>query len=367
VTFFPVTGLLRRLCHGRSWGVLLIAGFALVACGGNTGTGSTASEKTIAVFLSNGGDPYFQNKSYGYIKAQNDLKNVKVQLFDAGGYENSTRQIQQVENAIQRHVSAIVLTPVDSHALCGAIKEAQTAKIPVVVDDIMSACDSPVAVGISENSVHVGFAECKYMADKLGGTGGIVMEKGPAGAGIAIDRANGCHDALKAYPNIKVLGEQFGPSNIETGTKLTEDFVTAFGHQIKAIYTFGAVTGLGAANALKSAGFKPGEVRLATIDYHPEVLKYMDQGWIDGTIPAQPVRLAYLTTVFANLLADGKPVDGTVTLPDGKTATGKTGLDKCCTVRLYTEDEYVVDASNKAQYNASNAVAPANWKPPLQG
>ncbi len=371
MTVNPRAGL-KALGRRGLWGVLLFVSLVLVACGSaaSGGTGQGASQKTIAVFIPNGGDPYFQNKSYGYIKAQNALTNVKVQLFDAGGYSNATVQIQQVENAIQRHVSAIVLSAVDSHALCVAIKEAQDAKIPVVADDIMPACDAavaaPVAAGISENSVHVGFVECKYMADKIGGTGGIVMEKGPAGAGIVIDRAEGCHQALKAYPNIKILGEQFGPSDIITGTTLTENFVTSFGHQIKGIYTFGAVTALGAANALKAAGFKPGDVHLATIDYHPEVLKYMDQGWIDGTIPAQPVRLAYMTTVFANLLADGKSVDGAVSLPDGKSITGKLGVDKCCTVRVYTGDEYVVDSSNKAQYNSANAVAPNGWKPPLQ-
>jgi ribose transport system substrate-binding protein len=349
---------------------MLIALIALttVACGGGGAAITPAgNEKTIAVFLSNGGDPYFQNKSYGYIKAQKDLKNVKVQLFDAGGYENSTKQIQQVENAIQRKVSGIVLTPVDSHALCSVMKEAADQKIPVVADDIMPACDTKVPAGISENSVHVGFAECEYMAKKIGGQGGIVMEKGPAGAGIAIDRAEGCHQALKIYPGVKILGEQWGPSNIETGTKLTENFVTSFGHQIKAIYTFGAVTSLGAANALQSAGFKPGDVVMATIDYHPEVLKYMDQGWIAGTIPAQPVRLAYLTTAYVNLLANGKSVSGHLTLPDGKSITGKEGVDNCCQVRVFTEDEYVVDSSNLKQYDSSNAVAPAGWKPPLQG
>lgn len=359
----------RAVMRIRLVGALLAsATLAAAGCGGG-GAGITpaGNQKTIAVFLSNGGDPYFQNKSYGYIKAQKALGNVRVQLFDAGGYENSTKQIQQVENAIQRKVSGIVLTPVDSHALCSVMKEASDQKIPVVADDIMAACDQKVPAGISENSVHVGFAECDYMAKKIGGQGAMVMEKGPAGAGIAIDRAEGCHQALKNYPGIKILGEQWGPSNIETGTKLTENYITSFGHQIKSIYTFGAVTSLGAANALQAAGFKPGEVVMATIDYHPEVLKYMDQGWIAGTIPAQPVRLAYLTTVYANLLANGKSVTGTVTLPDGKTITGKQGVDNCCDVRVYTEDEYVVDASNQKQYDPANAVAPSGWKPPLQG
>jgi ribose transport system substrate-binding protein len=319
--------------------------------GENGGSGS--GRPTIAVFLSNGGDPYFQNKSYGYIQAEKDL-GVNVELFDAGGYENVEKQIAQVEDAIQRQVDAIVLTPVDSTALCGPTQEALDAGIPVVADDIMLACDFKVPAGVSENSVNVGYQECKYMVEKIGGEGNFVMLKGPSGAGIAIDRVKGCKKALSEHPGTKILAEQWGPSNIETGNNLMDDFIAAHGESIDAVFTFGAITALGAVNALQSAGFKPGDVSIATIDYHPEVLSYMDEGWIDGTIPAQPVRLAYLATEQAAKLAQDQE------------AAGKEGVDPCCDKRLYTKDEYVVDESNIDDYDPSNAVAPEGWSPPLQ-
>jgi ribose transport system substrate-binding protein len=321
---------------------------------GSEGTsGSEQGRQTVAVFLSNGGDPYFQNKSYGYVQAGKDL-DANVELFDAGGYENVEKQIAQVEDAIQRGVDAIVLTPVDSTALCGPTQEALDAGIPVVADDIMLSCDFKVPVGVSENSVNVGFQECKYMAEKIGGEGNFVMLKGPSGAGIAIDRVDGCKKALSEYPGIDVLAEQWGPSNIETGNNLMDDFIAAHRENIDAVFTFGAITALGAVNALQSAGFEPGQVSIATIDYHPEVVGYMEEGWIDGTIPAQPVRLAYTATEQA------------VNLAGGDEARGKEGVDPCCEKRLYTKDEYVVDSSNIDQYDPSNAVAPDGWSPPLQ-
>jgi ribose transport system substrate-binding protein len=316
--------------------------------------GAEAGDMTVAVFLSNGGDPYFQNKSYGYIQAEEDL-GENVELFDAGGYENVEKQIAQVEDAIQRGVDAIVLTPVDSTALCGPVEEALDAGIPVVADDIMLACDFTVPVGVSENSVNVGYQECKYMADKIGGEGNFVMLKGPSGAGIAQDRVEGCQEALAEHPGISVLAEQWGASNIETGNNLMEDFLAAHGKKINAVFTFGAITALGAVNALQSAGFQPGDVSIATIDYHPEVLSYMEDGWIDGTIPAQPVRLAYTSTEQAVKLARGEVADG------------DEGVDPCCEKRLFTEDEYVVDQQNIDEYDPSNAVAPEGWSPPLQG
>lgn len=315
--------------------------------------GEGAEELTVAVFIANGGDPYYQNKSYGYVQAAEEL-GVKVELIDAGGYENVEKQISQVEDAIQRDVDAIVLTPVDSTALCGPVQEALDADIPVVADDIMLACDFQVPVGVSENSINVGYQECKYMVEKTGGEGNFVMLKGPSGAGIAVDRAEGCQKALDESPGTKVLAEQWGESNIETGANLMDDFIAAHGKDIDAVYTFGAITALGAVNALQSAGFSPGDVSIATIDYHPEVLSYMEDGWIDGTIPAQPVRLASLS------------IEQAVKLARGEEADGEEGVDPSVEKRLYTEDEYVVDMDNIDEYDPSNAVAPEGWSPPLQ-
>lgn len=336
--------------------LLAVATVAVSACGLNRDEGgSGASKKEIAVFIPNGGDPYYQNKSYGYIKAARELGNIDVQLFDSGGYENIEKQISQIEDAIQRDVDAIVLTPTDSRAVCDSIAQALDAGIPVVADDVMPTCDRKVPLGVSEDSVNVGSNECKYLAESIGGNGGIVLLKGPPGAKIAIDRVKGCKDSLKKYPNIKILAEQWGPSNIETGSNLMDDFLAAHHGNIDAAYTFGAVTALGAVNALKSAGQRPGQVKLATIDYHQEVLRYMKQDWIEGTIPAQPVRLAYLTATSAAALADKKPIKG------------KAGVDSCCEKRLYTGDENMVRLKDLDTFDTSNAVAPEGWKPPLQG
>jgi ribose transport system substrate-binding protein len=330
--------------------VLLMLGM-LGACSPRGRGAEGEGEERIAVFISNGGDPYFQNKSYGYQLADEELEDAVVEVYDAGGYENITRQVNQLEDAVQRGVDGIVLTAVDATALCGTIEETLDAGIPIVVDDVLPACDFPVPAGISENSVNVGYQACKYMAEEIGGDGGFVMLNGPSGAKIAQDRAQGCKNALSEYPDIELLAEQWGPSNIETGTTLMEDFVSAHGQEIEAAYTFGAVTGLGAANALQAAGFEPGEVVLVTIDYHPEVIEYMEDGWIEGTIPAQPVVLAREAVEMAVQLARGEEPDG------------ERGIDPCCEIRRYTADEYVVDMDNIDEYDSSPAVAPDDWQP----
>jgi inositol transport system substrate-binding protein len=337
--------------------VALVAVVSTTGCGRGRdeegGASGSKQQPTIAVFIPNGGDPYFQNKSYGYIKAAREL-GVKVQLFDAGGYANAEKQIQQMEDAIQRKVDGMVVSATDSKAVCTSVKEAMDAGIPVVGDDILPTCDRKIPFGISENSVKVGYNNCNFTAERLNGKGNIVMVKGPPGAEIAIKRANGCKQALKKYPGIKVIDEQFNDSNIDASSRLMDDFISAHGKSIDAAYSFNAVNGLGVINALKSAGFKPGDVDVTTIDYHPAVLQYMKNGWVSGTVPAQPVRLAYEAVKAASDLAAKRPVQG------------ESGIDPCCEKRTYTADDDVIDTEHLSNWDSSNAVAPKGWKPPLQ-
>lgn len=348
---------------------VFVASLLLTACGGaaespedgstapapdDSGAGEAPAEaKTIAVFVSNGGDPYFQNKSYGYSLADEALEGFDVEVFDAGGYENIEGQIAQVEDAIQRGVAAIVILPVDGVALCDPIKQAMDAGIVVVLDDSMLSCDYTVPAGISENSVRVGYNQCVYLAEAIGGAGGIALMKGPSGAGIAQERAQGCLDALAEYPDVEILDEQWGASNIEAGTTLMEDFLTAYGDELKAAYAFGAVTAMGAANALEAAGKQPGDVKLVGIDYGSEVLTYVEAGWIDGIIPAQPVYLARDAVLIAAALVNGESIAD----------RGEAGIDPCCDIRAYTGDDGVFDREALKTYDPSAAVAPEGWRP----
>jgi ABC-type sugar transport system substrate-binding protein len=133
-----------------------------------------------------------------------------------------------------------------------------------------------------------------------------------------------------------------------------DDFLSAHGDNIDAAYNFNAVNALGVVNALQSAGYKPGDVEVTTIDYHPEVLDYINEGWVSGTVPAQPVRLAYEATRAAFNLQAKKPVGG------------KPNIDPCCEKREYTADDEVVDKAELSEWDSSDAVAPEGWTPPLQ-
>ncbi|MCL6451570.1 MAG: sugar ABC transporter substrate-binding protein [Acetobacteraceae bacterium] len=334
--------------------LLLVASLFLTACAKKEAAPGTAPQEpekkkvTIAVCISNAGDPYFQNKSYGYIEAEKQLEtrypeyDVVVELYDAGGYEFSEKQIAQVEDAIQRKVDAIVLTCTNREALVPVINKAMAAGIKVVNDDVL--VKTATTIEISENSYNVGLSVADFIARRLNGQGGVVMLKGPGGADLFMERARGAHDEFARYPGIKILAEQWHPQNIVEARRIMEDYIQAHGKNIKGVYAGGAVASMGAAEALKAAGFKPGEVVIASVDIHDEDMKYMREGWITGLVPCQPVKLARMSVMYAFKAVRGEPVPK----------------------KIYTSDEMVVDLERLATFDLSDCMAPAGWKPPLR-
>ena len=167
------------------------------------------------------------------------------------------------------------------------------------------------------------------------------MLLGPPGADIAQERAKGAIECFEKYSGINILDKQWHPSNMSDALKKMEDFIQAYGEDIDAVYTFGCVTAFAAAQALESAGYKPGDVVIATIDLHSEVIKYMEEGWITATIPCQPIKLARSAVLYAAKAVQGEKIPK----------------------RIYTGDEIIITIENLKNFDTSDAMVPEGWKP----
>lgn len=329
-----------------------VAAVSLLLISGSMFSTATAQEKktvTVVVLLPNGGDPYYQNKSYGYILgktlAEQKYSNitVNVELFDSGGYEFSDKQISQMENALQRKVSAIVLTAANGQALIPVSKRALAAGIPVINDDVLLQSDD-VTMKISENSLNVGRMLADFLIRRLGAKGNVVMLKGPAGADLFIQRAKGAKDEFARYPGMKVIGEQWHPSNIVEATRVMENFLQAHGQKISAVWTGNTTQACAAGRVLKQAGWPASKILTVGADLHDEALRCLNEGLLSGILPAQPVKLARLSVVYAVDAVMGNKVPK----------------------RVYTTDEFVLTKGTIGTFDMSDAAAPKGWKPPLK-
>src|SRR3954468_13014519 len=94
---------------------------------------------TIAVIPKGTTHEFWKSINAGAIKAQRELKDKghDIEIIWKGPLREDDRdqQIQVVENFTARHVSAIVLAPLDSQALVAPVNRAVAAGVPVVIFD----------------------------------------------------------------------------------------------------------------------------------------------------------------------------------------------------------------------------------------
>ena len=259
--------------------------------------------KEIAVMLPAAGDPYFKLKACGYMEAGKQA-GYDVKIYDAGGYGNLNRQVSQIQDVIQRRVAGIVLVPASSDGTVPAVEQAIAAGIPVVNDGIATH-SSKVSGFVGEPSYVMTELLAAYVVNRLGGKGDVAMLSGPGGLDLTKLRVNGFKDYLAKFPKMKVVAEKFTSTSSGDALNTMQDFLQSHPN-IKAVYTFNGPVAIGAVQALRAAGKKPGEVLVVTTDMEVETERMIKEGWIQATVVSQPVTMAKLAVEHAIDAAEKK-------------------------------------------------------------
>ena len=95
--------------------------------------------------------------------------------------DNVDEQIEMVEQVLKDRPDAVVFIPVDDVAMIDSVKKLNAAKIPVVLASNPLPGDFVSYVGADD--FEIGYRQARYLFDKLGGKGRIVIIEGvPVGA-----------------------------------------------------------------------------------------------------------------------------------------------------------------------------------------
>jgi ABC-type sugar transport system substrate-binding protein len=297
------------------------AGLALTS----TPPAAAQAHKEIAVLLPAAGDPYFKLKACGYLEAGKQA-GYDVKIYDAGGYGNLDRQVSQIQDVIQRKVSGIVLVPASSDGTVPVVEQAVAAGIPVINDGIATHSDKATGF-VGEPSYVMTELLASFVADKLGGKGEVVMLSGPSGLDLTKLRVNGFKDYLAKFPQMKVVAEKFTSTSSAEALNTMQDFLQSH-PTAEAVYTFNGPVAIGAVQALRAAGKKPGDVLVVTTDMEVETERMIKEGWIQATVVSQPVIMAKLAVQHAIDAAEKKPIAKTeLTQASMITASTVSGVD----------------------------------------
>lgn len=275
---------------------LVVLATALAAFGGckdasTSGPGTSGSGKKLTVgFSQAGAESDWRVAETNSVKDTAAARGIELKFNDAQGKVEN--QITAIRSFIAQGVDAIILAPKVETGWEPVLKEAKAAKIPVILVDRGIAVEdqSLYATLIASDFVAEGRLAAEWLAKRTDGKAKIIELEGSPGAAPAIDRKKGFAAGLAAFPEMKIIAAQSGDFETGKGKEVTETLLQQFGKDVTAIYAHNDNMALGAIEALKAAGKKPGqEVFIVSIDGIRAAFEAMVKGELNCTVQCNPL------------------------------------------------------------------------------
>ncbi|MAY62842.1 MAG: sugar ABC transporter substrate-binding protein [Rhizobiales bacterium] len=224
-------------------------------------------------------------------KQQAEERGIDLKFADA--QQKQENQIKALRSFIAQGVDAILIAPVVATGWDSVLQEAKEAEIPVILlDRMVDSSDDLYLTAVGSDLVHEGNVAGQWLVDEVDGKDCNVVElQGTTGSSPAIDRKNGFEQAIKGHDNIKIVRSQTGDFTRTKGKEVMESFLKAEdgGKNICALYAHNDDMAVGAIQAIKEAGLKPGEdILVVSIDAVPDIFQAMAAGEANATVELTP-------------------------------------------------------------------------------
>ena len=185
----------------------------------------------------------------------------------------------------------IILAPKEFATLRPAILAAREAGIPLILVDRMADAvpGEEFLTFIGSDFVEEGERVAEWLIRKTGGRARIVELRGEKGSSPEIDRAIGFRKGIERHPQMRIVASSYAHFERLEGQKVMEEIILDIGASFDAVYAHSDEMAIGAIQALKAAGMRPGaDVILASIDGSKDALKAIIAGELGASVECTP-------------------------------------------------------------------------------
>ncbi|PTE23396.1 sugar ABC transporter substrate-binding protein [Cereibacter changlensis JA139] len=224
-------------------------------------------------------------------RQQAEERGIDLKFSDA--QQKQENQIAALRSFIAQGVDAILVAPVVATGWDAVLEEAKEAEIPVVLLDRMVDSDKELYLtAVGSDLVEEGRVAGRWLVDEVAGAECRVVElQGTTGSSPAIDRKKGFEEGIAGADNIEIVRSQTGDFTRARGKEVMESFLQAEngGKDICALYAHNDDMAVGAIQAIKEAGLKPGtDIKVVSIDAVPDIFLAMAAGEANATVELTP-------------------------------------------------------------------------------
>ncbi len=235
-------------------------------------------------------------------------RGIDLKFSDA--QQKQENQIKAIKSFIAQGVDAIFVAPVVATGWDSVLGEAKEAEIPVILlDRTVDSSKDLYLTAVTSDLVHEGNVAGGWLVKTVGDKPcNVVQLEGTTGSSPAIDRKKGFEEAIAGHDNIKVIRSQTGDFTRAKGKEVMESFLKAEdgGKNICALYAHNDDMAVGAIQAIKEAGLKPGtDILVVSIDAVPDIFLAMAAGEANATVELTPNMAGPAFDALAAYMKDG--------------------------------------------------------------
>lgn len=266
--------------------------------GGSTGSKASGASGAIGLSISTQNNPFFVTLAEGAKKAAKQ-EGVPLTVVDAS--DDATKQVSDIEDLVSKNVSVLIVNPVDSDAVTGAVEAAIAKGVRVIsVDRVVNGVD--IDCQIASDNVAGAELATQYIVDTLGENVKTAELVGTSGASAAIDRSQGFHNI--ADKKLKVVASQTADFDRTQGMTVMENMLQA-DSSIQAVFAGNDEMALGAVEAISGA---KKDVLVVGFDATDDAIEAIRQGRMGATIAQQPDLIGSTAVENAIRLTKGESI-----------------------------------------------------------
>jgi ribose transport system substrate-binding protein len=290
----------------------VLLGLVISSIASMTSVASARELTSAGVTVGSLTNPFFVELGKGAEAKVKEIAGDKASVTVVAADYDLNRQYAQIDNFISSGVDLVLVNAASSNAMGSSLKRLHDAGIVSVAVDV--AAEGTDATVTTDN-VQAGRNACQFIADRLQGSGNVIIVDGPPVSAVA-DRIQGCKAVFAQHPDIKVLSEsQDGKVLGENGFDIATNLLNSF-DKIDAIFTINDPEAITIDLAAKQLGWKG--FFITSVDGAPSVVEALKRQ--DSLIMASSAQDPYLMAQKAveigyEILQGRKPAQDVVLIP----------------------------------------------------
>lgn len=260
---------------------------------------------TICVLFPHLKDDYWLAVNFGMVD-EAKRENVRLRLYEAGGYGNLDKQIEQIQACAANKVDALIIGAISATGLNTTLDAVRAAGIPVV--DLINGISSPsLSAKATADFYDSGYATGKYLVERHKDSKfdvNVLWFPGPQGAGWVERGDKGFRDAIAAS-RIRIVGTQYGDTGKAAQEALLERALDAHPDVDYIVGT--AVTAEAAVDIVRTRRLVE-HTRIAAYYFSPGIYQGLKRGRIIAAATDLPAVQGRIALDQALRTLEGAPV-----------------------------------------------------------